>query len=1031
MSQQRSTALLVVCAGSVLAFGSRPTAAQTVVGWLAPVSGSWTNGANWSGGTAPNNGIPGGATYNAFIDAVGANYTVTLNTPTTVVSSLTINSANAFLSLGGSSVFRAINGVSVGPGIFAVGTGLPNTVEIANTAFSGSGTLFMGSAVLLTGVTLNVNSQINATGSVRVVNGLTMGAGNLMSMVTNSAPDGTILFGNTPQTVTGGTIEFNGTGDDNAARVFSASPGLTIGVGTTIRSGTVGGLIGNAGAPLLNQGTIISRTVGRTVRVAGNNWVNQGLLQSQNNNARLYLEGTIAVGGLGEISSLSGGQVALLGTLNNAGNTLLLDEPDDRLVLQDSACKIVGGTVRTSNGGTLLSSGTGMQLDNVTLDTNLNIATTSVFERRYRALGTLTLNAGRTITIAGDPLDGGQASLDFIGASQLLTGNGEIVFSNNSTPPVAQDTDYNAVGRLGGGPFVVDSGITIRTGTDGGWVGNANSPATFKGLIRADVPNRPIALLGNPLRNQGVIEINGGAIELQGTVAPGGLGTVIGTNPTPITVSGVFDNTGAEIELGGQAAARLNMEGQFIGGTIIIDDNDPAASRGGVREIGVSTSGVVHTDKQQPDYTQLAQIGTAQSGRPAYSEIAVRRAERDEAIQKQRGEPTYGLTQLEPVMIDDIAGISFTKGAAATFRQGVTLGDVTVASANIEFLPYNLVFTGTQTLQAVEGRITGGGTTGVPRATILFDAPNAMMQGIDVRTGTLTISDGMAIVTGRSPALFRIVSGASVVNNGLLSSRTPGLEIAFEANTTGGTSFTNAPTGILEAGPSATLRIRNGIPLTNQGLIKSLGTVTFDTTAGVLTNAAGGTIAAISGGASTLRGGTGLAPNAGTLLCGAGSRIDIQDGGFAIAPSGVLDFDVAGLTLQTYGRITATGPVTVGGTLRIGLSGGFQPAWGNAVDVLTSTGAVSGSFTSFQFPALANPDRTWWHEVLPNGVRVGVRHVADFNHDGAVNTIDLTTFLGQFGQSGTGLVADIDGNGTVNTQDLTRFLGAFGTSIGG
>lgn len=52
--------------------------------------------------------------------------------------------------------------------------------------------------------------------------------------------------------------------------------------------------------------------------------------------------------------------------------------------------------------------------------------------------------------------------------------------------------------------------------------------------------------------------------------------------------------------------------------------------------------------------------------------------------------------------------------------------------------------------------------------------------------------------------------------------------------------------------------------------------------------------------------------------------------------------------------------------------------------------------------------------------------VGDLNHDGAVNTVDLVIFLGQFGQSGSGLSADFDGNGTVNTQDLTRFLGVFG-----
>ncbi len=53
--------------------------------------------------------------------------------------------------------------------------------------------------------------------------------------------------------------------------------------------------------------------------------------------------------------------------------------------------------------------------------------------------------------------------------------------------------------------------------------------------------------------------------------------------------------------------------------------------------------------------------------------------------------------------------------------------------------------------------------------------------------------------------------------------------------------------------------------------------------------------------------------------------------------------------------------------------------------------------------------------------------VGDLNHDGQVNTADLTTLLGLFGQSvPPGTPADIDHNGVVNTADLTALLGRFG-----
>jgi hypothetical protein len=54
---------------------------------------------------------------------------------------------------------------------------------------------------------------------------------------------------------------------------------------------------------------------------------------------------------------------------------------------------------------------------------------------------------------------------------------------------------------------------------------------------------------------------------------------------------------------------------------------------------------------------------------------------------------------------------------------------------------------------------------------------------------------------------------------------------------------------------------------------------------------------------------------------------------------------------------------------------------------------------------------------------------ADFNNDGAVNTPDLTYFLGRFGRSfpppGSER-ADLIPDGVIDTRDLTRFLGSFG-----
>jgi hypothetical protein len=58
--------------------------------------------------------------------------------------------------------------------------------------------------------------------------------------------------------------------------------------------------------------------------------------------------------------------------------------------------------------------------------------------------------------------------------------------------------------------------------------------------------------------------------------------------------------------------------------------------------------------------------------------------------------------------------------------------------------------------------------------------------------------------------------------------------------------------------------------------------------------------------------------------------------------------------------------------------------------------------------------------------------VSDLNFDGQINTADLTTFLGRFGQpaplGSEPARADFNADGVVNTADLTFFLGRFGSA---
>ncbi len=90
-------------------------------------------------------------------------------------------------------------------------------------------------------------------------------------------------------------------------------------------------------------------------------------------------------------------------------------------------------------------------------------------------------------------------------------------------------------------------------------------------------------------------------------------------------------------------------------------------------------------------------------------------------------------------------------------------------------------------------------------------------------------------------------------------------------------------------------------------------------------------------------------------------------------------------------------------------------------------GPGSGEYARFfmkEHPLGSPGGVTRWAR-LSLDVRV-VTQPADLNGDGAVNTLDLTQFLGQFGSSGALLSGDVNCDGAVNTQDLTALLGQFG-----
>jgi hypothetical protein len=927
--------------------------ARTDVNWLNPVSGTWSGAANWSTGSVPNNGSPSGASYDVILNAVGAPYTVTNNSPSITVNSILINSPDAELD-SGPGTLRAPAGISVVAGQFWLAAANLDAAKLIGTTVTGSGG-FVGFAYgsLIDGVTLNADATVSAQGALTIQNSLTMGAGRTLTILAPTSGQTNVRFLGGTQTLNGGTVVFDGAASDNRINFNTAGVPLTIGPTTTIRTGTAAATIGNTSVAFTNQGTISAETPSRTLTVRGLNLQNQGLLKASNNGL-LAVGGTITAGGLGTISATNGGRIYLTGTLNNTGNTTLLDGPEKQLQLSLNSLdgQVVGGTLATANGGAFLIGGGVPRLSNVTLDTDFDIPG----GRTVQLTGnSLAIAAGRSLRMLGG-LNDGTATLSFTAAgSNTLSGPGDIAFGGT---PGGTTAAYNIISGPSGSTLTLAPNLTIRTDTDGGIIGNSGVTLVNKGTIISTVGSRAITIRGTNWRNEGVIQLDGGGLTLEGTMAPGGLGTVTGSGVSDILLntSATFDNTGQEIELGGDSPVRIRLRGTFQGGTVLINDNDPAA-RGGDRLIGYSWSGFVTGKDENGKWKELAMIGTSPSGlvRPTP------RAERSSI----------------PVVIDDRAAIYLDSSASIHVEGGLTLGDTTAVLDGIQ--GRGLFFDGTQTLAAAEGRIAGGGTTGVARGTVLFQG--VVPQGIHVSAGTLTVGQGICMITGTGGGEFSLGGSTGLINNGLISARTPGLKVDFLGS--GSAPLVIGPTGVLEATNGGTVRV---------GLIASQ---------------------------------TPAFTNNGTLRVGVNGLVT-RPASMTMSSAGRTVFEFGGRAANQYGRITITGTTALAGALQCELTPGYAPVWGDVWTVLTSTVAVTGGFASVGGDPLPNPNLRWWSDVSGNSVRVGVAHFADINHDGAVNTIDLTTFLGQFGSLGTGLSGDFNADGAVNTIDLTAFLGSFG-----
>ena len=171
------------------------------------------------------------------------------------------------------------------------------------------------------------------------------------------------------------------------------------------------------------------------------------------------------------------------------------------------------------------------------------------------------------------------------------------------------------------------------------------------------------------------------------------------------------------------------------------------------------------------------------------------------------------------------------------------------------------------------------------------------------------------------------------------------------------------------------------VDLTNGGLLTVGQVLTLETggtgtinsgalVAGTVDPSLGGTLNLLSGQLNTESDIGSLVNGGGTLGPGLSPGILTITGDYS-QPVGTLLIEIGGPDAGTdHDRLDCMGTLTLGGTLEIGLIGGFVPKIGELFDIL-NWGALAGKFDDFLLPPLP-PDRAWDTSALYKTGEIGV-----------------------------------------------------------
>jgi len=1002
---------LLACA--IVASAGTSAGAQ-VIDWAAPVDGDWNVAGNWVGGNVPN-----AVAEDAVLGMSGA-YTVTISNNYTH-GSLSIFNPDATLAF--ESIYHRLHGnlfndgtiiINVGGSIFNSHLGIE-----ADAMISGTGEIVLNS----NNSTEDAQLIVTAPFTLTHMSGHTIrGAGRLNGDIVNegeiigdNAIGGLELVGTLTQTA-GGTAGADGDGTFVLGNGSVTSGGTFV---TTNGGAVVAGSGNQTIGGLVNSGDLHIPGQGRTLNVNGN-VTNNGTIAINSNgsvfNADLRYVTNASINGNGDVVMVSAGDLLDAQVLTEAGVT-----------------GTIGINQTVSGSGQIIGNATGGLISNLgTINGNdpangLGIGGNHSGGGEYRSdNGTLWLLTG----------------LDLNGGTFESTGTGSITKHTGGIAKISGVTNNGQLNILGAGGSIELGGPMENNGVM--WINsNAN---IFNAHLRTFVD---VAISGN-----GTIRMTAKSDRFDAqlftedavTLTIGESQTVMGSGWIFGGSDGIIENLGVingnHAAEGKEPAYELRLAGNHTGNNagmyrsddgllalgdgLVLDHGTFDSSGVGIVEVANNSSAVVS------DVTNLGQMGIPGNGSflrmagpvinngtlSVNSNTSIFNAH---LIFETASAELLGNGSVRMQTNSDFNDAQiFTNGA---FDGLIGSGQVVAGAGQIDGRSGGTIVN----MGVIDGddpinelRLYGnhdGSNGGIYRST---GGVLGMTNGVVMNGGTFETSAGgsIAMVTGGSAFL------TDMVNNGTMDLRGGGGVVEIESPlTNNGTININSDVNIFNA----------HIRFQADTVIDGVGNITMVTN----NNNNDAQIIAASGFTGTIGSGQTVSGDGllvgninfnGTLDPGATTRAMNID---ALTMSGTSELitDLGGLLAGEFDRVLLNNGDTIDldGTLTVNLDDGYVPMFLDTWEIVDG-GTVNGEFaTTFFPPSAAGLEFKVIYE--PSRAFVVLTCAADLTGDGTLNFLDVSTFLGYFGDGD--VRGDINGDGSFNFLDVSLFLQIYSGVCGG